>query len=200
MAEKKVLTSEELYRVIVSLVAESFDSPYERMMRKAKDIDLDYFDPISHSGNELPSELNMELKDQIVNDFGKMADHYFIEGQLAENLLAFVREQAAQTIDENGCSTQIAYLEDVATKLQSYAERMKLLDWPKFTAEGLKEKYEYAKEITLREFLFGNNYKDVLEFYSALMDKTWWECQELILKRTQDFLIQLASKIREEVR
>ena len=197
MEEKKLLTSEELFHVLVIFVVKASDSPYERMMRKAKDIDIDYFDPISHNGNQLSPELNLELKDKIVDDFRKMADYYYVEGQLEESLLAFVMEQAAQSMDGNGCSTQVAYLEDVATKLQSYAERMKLLDIPRFTDAIVKEKYEYAQEITLREYLFGNNYKDVLEFYSALMDKTWWECQEVIVKRTQDFLIQLAGKIRE---
>lgn len=198
MEEKKFLTSGELFRVIVSLVAEAFDSPYQRMMRKAKDIDLDYFEPVAHGGNKLSPELNMKLKDKVVTDFGKMADHYYVESHLEEHLLAYVKEQAAQAQDENGRAIKATYLEEVATDLLSYAESMKFLDFSRFTDASVKEKYKYAQEITLREFLFGDNYKDVLEFYSALMDKTWWECQEVIVKRTQDFLLQLTSKIRED--
>lgn len=200
MEEKKFWTSEELYKILVVVIVEASDSPYEWMMRRAKDIDIDYFDPISHNGNKLSPELNMELKDKIVADFEEMADRFYVGSHLDEHLLLFVKKQVAKIKDGNGCSTQVEYLEEVATKLQSYAEKMKLLDIPRFTEASVKEKYDNAQEITLREFLFGNNYKDVLEFYSALMDKTWWECQKLIVKRTRDFLIQLAGKIREEAK
>ena len=59
-----------LFRSIIS----SESSPYRQMIKKLNDIDTDYFDKIPAWTEQLPSELDFQLRDNILKDFGKLAD------------------------------------------------------------------------------------------------------------------------------
>ena len=43
----------------------------------------------------------------------------------------------------------------------------------------------------------GNNSEDILDFYRALIDNTWWACREVVVNKTNDFLLKIAMKTRE---
>ena len=177
---------------IICRVVKDKNSPYKTMMRKAKDIDIDYFEQISRGNNRLSEKLNLNLKEQVMEAFGKMADSYYVTSGLQKQLKSFVLEEA------RNAKEQKYFLLTLAQELELAAEKeIPSPGWPRYTNADLQEKYRNAKEITLKEFFMGSNGKDILEFYNALMDNTWWACKELIAERTKLFLRGLSKEIHE---
>ena len=172
-------------------------SPFKIMLNKAKDIDIDYFEKISRSRgvNRLSEQLNLGIKDQVIKVFGNMADGYYVDSDLREQLKAFALQEVENAEDKK------AFLTELTELLEWCADRgVPSAGWSRYSDADLLELYKNAKEITVKEFLMGNNVKDILEFYSALMDNTWWTCRELIVDRTKTFLRDLSREIGKEIK
>ena len=195
MEKNNIVTPLGVFHEIEHRVIEDEQSPFKTMLSKAKDIDIDYFERINRSRgvNRLSEQLNLGVKDQVLEAFGKMADGYYVDGDLLEQLKALAFQKAEDSKDKK------EFLKTLAGLLAQCADKgVPSAGWSRYSDNDLLEKYKNAKEITLKEFFMGNNVKDILEFYSALMDNIWWTCRELIVDRTKTFLRDLSREIGKE--
>ena len=187
--DKKAFTS------IISTVITLPNSPYQRMISKVNSIDTDYFEPITRDENNLSPELNLGLKDKVLNDIEEQANRLFFDSNLMEQILADVRNRLEE---EGNIETSQQMLTNTAQELRKYAqERLLFIPTPKYEDEELNRLYEQAKKVTLLEHILQNNRTDIIAFYRALMDRTEWECKALVEKKTSQFLTQLAERLTE---
>lgn len=59
---------------IINELIQKPDSIYNSLMRKVNAIDTDYFESITHDENILSPELNLELKDKVLNDINEQTN------------------------------------------------------------------------------------------------------------------------------
>lgn len=197
MSDKKFFPSAEVYRTIIDRVVEDFDSPYNQLMRKTNDIDVDYFDKINRS-QVLDKNLNNELMAKALKDFEKRFDDMLDNGDLEKELLEDVIRKSSIVKENMGDNAYANYLEGLSSELHRYAYVMEFVPrFPKYTDTDLKEKYEAAKRITLREHVMQDNIIDVNDYHSALMDRTWWECRVLVTEHVRTFLLNLSKDIQK---
>lgn len=198
MTKDPFIPSIDMYRTIIDMVVEGEDSPYQQLMRKTNDIDMQYFEGIRRDTEAIPSELNMALMDKVVNDFRKMADELFEQNDLDKQIIQTIKSQTSNVKDTMGEEALQNYLASLSNALRDYAKGMMLKgDGPQFTHLELQEKYEAAQRVTLKERIMKDNKADVIDFYHALMDTTWWECREIVVQRTRTFLQSLADNVRK---
>ena len=150
-------------------------------MKRVNNIDVDYFEVITRDSEEMPMELNFELRDKVLDD---------------------VREYALQLLEESGIKSKIGYittgidaatikeaLEDAQKLLSGYVHTSSFLNGSSdITEEELKELYTDAKKRDLWEHITQNNKKDVIEFHHALMDKTYEQCKDVLYESVDTFL------------
>ena len=192
MEKNSTVTPLGVLHEIEHRVIEDERSPFKTTLSKAKDIDIDYFERIRRSKgiNKLSEELNLGVKDRVVEVFGKMADGYYVDSDLLDQLKALAFQEAEKAKDKKEFLTTLAGL------LERCADKgVPSAGWSRYSDMDLQETYNNAKEITLKEFVMGNNVEDILIFYSALMDNTWWACRVLIVERTKMFLRDLSREI-----
>ena len=183
---------------IIDMVVTGEESPYKKMISKTKDIDIDYFEKIDRGFNSISDELSPELKDVIVDKFIKMADCYYAEGDLESKIIAMIQKEADIIKEEKSVNECKNFLNNLAESLESYVKGTFIHPgFPKYSNEDVAVMYQEAKHITLTEFFMGNNSEDILDFYSALMDNTWWACREVVVNKTNGFLLKIAMKTRE---
>lgn len=183
---------------IIDMVVTGEESPYKKMINKTKDIDIDYFEKIDRGLNSISDELSLELKDIIVEKFSQMADSYYAEGDLESKIITVIQTGADVIKEEKGVNECKDFLKYLAEYLESYVKGKNIHPvLPKYSNEDVDIMYQEAKHITLTEFFMGNNSEDILDFYSALMDNTWWACREVVVNKTNDFLLKIAMKTRE---
>ena len=114
---------------IISTVITLPNSPYHRMMRKVNAIDTDYFEPITRDENILSPELNLELKDKVLNDIDEQANRLFFDSDLMEQILTDIRSRLEE---EENAETARQKLTDTAQELQKYAQdRLLFIPTPK---------------------------------------------------------------------
>lgn len=192
------MTSKNVFRTIIEMVVTGDHSPYNEMLNKAKDIDIDYFENIDRGTNTLSHELNLDLKDAIVDSFEKMADGYYRDNNFGFNIVSMIQREASAIKEKNGVNAYEVFLKSLADDLELYAKGSNIHPgFPKYTNSDVANLYQEARKITLKEFLLGNNGEDILVFYSALMDNTWWACREVIVSKTNSFLLGLSDKTRK---
>ena len=183
---------------IIDMVVTGEESPYKKMISKTKDIDIDYFEKIDRGFNSISDELSPELKDVIVDKFIKMADCYYAEGDLESKIIAMIQKEADIIKEEKSVNECKNFLNNLAESLESYVKGTFIHPgFPKYSNDDVAVMYQEAKHITLTEFFMGNNSEDILGFYSALMDNTWWACREVVVNKTNDFLLKIAMKTRD---
>ena len=188
----------DVFDFIIDEVVTGLHSPYYDMINKAKDIDIDYFENIDRGVNKMSDELNLELKDKIVDSFSKMADGYFFESDMESRLVSLIKNKVEVIKEVEGINACNDFLNKLAERLEMYAKGTNLhAGFSKYTIEDVYALYQDAKKITIKEFMLGDNGEDILDFYSALMDYTWWACRVEIVRKTNDFILSLASKARK---
>ena len=69
MTEEAKRVSEAIFQTIVSEVVTGESAPYQYLIKKVNDIDVDYFENITRDEETLSPELNMELKSRVVERF-----------------------------------------------------------------------------------------------------------------------------------
>ena len=180
---------------IISTVITLPNSPYHRMMRKVNAIDTDYFEPITRDENILSPELNLELKDKVLNDINEQANRLLFDSDLMEQILADTRSRLEE---EGNAESARQRLTNTAQELRKYAQdRLLFIPTPKHDDAELHKLYERAKEVTMMEHILQNNRTDIIAFYRALMDRTEWECKALVERKTSQFLTLLAERLTE---
>ena len=182
---------------IINELIQKHDSIYNSLMSKVNAIDTDYFEPITRDENILSPELNLELKDKVLNDINEQANRLFFDSDLMEQILADVRSRLEE---EGDIETAQQTLTNTAQELRKYAQdRLLFISTPKYDDVELSRLYKQAKKVTLLEHIAQNNRKDIIDFYHALMDRTEWECKALVERKTSQFLTQLAERLAETV-
>ena len=180
---------------ILLQIIQNCNNPYTRLLKDIEHIDTDYFEPITRDENILSPELNLELKDKVLNDIDEQANRLFFDSDLMGQILADVRNRLEE---EGNVETSQQTLTNTAQELRKYAqERLLFIPTPKYENEELNRLYEQAKKVTLLEQILQNNRTDIIAFYRALMDRTEWECKALVEKKTSQFLTQLAERLTE---
>lgn len=180
------------------MVVRGEHSPYNEMMKKTKDIDIDFFENVFRGIYTLSEELNPQLKDKVTDVFEKMADSYYKDGDLGSRLLTLIQNEADNIKNKFGSDSVDLFLNNLADDLYSYVKYPDMeIGFPKYTNSDVEELYQDAKHITIIEFFSGGNGQDILAFYEALMDNTWWACRDVIANRTKEFIMGLAAKTRE---
>ena len=181
---------------IINELIQKHDSIYNSLMSKVNAIDTDYFEPITRDENILSPELNLELKDKVLNDINEQANRLFFDSDLMEQILADVRNE----LEEGNLETSQQTLTNTAQELRKYAQdRLLFISTPKYDDAELSRLYKQAKKVTLLEHIAQNNRKDIIDFYHALMDRTEWECKALVERKTSQFLTQLAERLAKTV-
>ncbi len=178
----RVRNSRNLNQRIYDIVVDEVDAIYPRFMKRVNDVDVDYFEDITRDSEEMPTELNFELRDKVLND---------------------VRQYAMQLLEMSGIRSKIEYLTkdvDAATMKETLENAKKMLrgyvyassflnGGSDITEEELKELYIDAKKRDLWERITQNNKKDVIEFHHALMNKTYEQCKDILYESIEYFLI-----------
>lgn len=191
------MTETDVFRIIIDMVVTGEHSPYNEMLNKTKDIDIDYFENIDRGTNSLSQELNLDLKDVIVDSFEKMADGYYTDNYL-DSIVSIIKREANTIEEKNGVNAYEVFLKNLAEDLELYAKGSNIHPgFPKYTNSDVVNLYQEARKISLKEYLLGNNGEDILVFYNALMDNTWWACRDVIVNKTNSFLLGLSDKMRE---
>lgn len=189
--------SAELYRVIIDNVVENHDSPYNQLMRKTNDIDIDHFDAVRNHGEIIHEDLNMELRDKVIKIFETKCDELYADSSLNNDLLGQVVRESAILKENMGTVAYRDFLESLAEELTTYANGLEIKPrFPKYTNEDLRLKYEAANRITLKERVVTSNAYDITAFHDALQDRTWWDCRVLVTDRTREFLLKISEEIR----
>lgn len=196
--DKEFSPSKQLYRTIINRVVENEDSPYSLLMRKINDIDIDHFDAVRNHEEEIHENLNMDLRNKVVNIFEAKAKELLCDSGLGETLLRQVKEKSGVVRETMGQQSYEIYLSSLATELKTYADSLEIKPrFPKYTNEDLRLMYEAAKRITLKERLLKSNVYDITAFHDALQDRTWWDYRVLVTNMTREFLLRLAEEIGE---
>lgn len=189
-------TTKKLSDTIIAKVIEDIDSPYQQLRRKLKDIDVDYFEDISRDTEKIDTKLSLELKDKICSDFQSWADELLEKSGLKGQLITLVKVRFAEETELQSTDDYECFIEAVAKKIKTYAAQLlQTAETENITEAELKEKYEAARRITLKEKILRNNKQDVIDFYHALMERTWWECGNIVLFRISEFLTSLSNDL-----
>lgn len=187
MSTFKFLGSQFSSILFTNIISEEL-SPYHQIIKKMNDIDTDYFDKIPAWTEQLPSELDFQLKDNILKNFGKLADELLGQELKSKciDLLIGKWKSIPNHEDENReiiAEGTMASIKQFATLYFSRENPC-----PKVDEETLLKKYKKAKRRGLFERIGQTNNTDVIEFHHALMYKTVCECKELIENRTISFI------------
>lgn len=182
------LLNEQLSGILFSIIISVESSPYHKLLEKMNGIDTDYFEKIPAWTEQLPSELDFQLKDNILKDFGKLADELF-EQELKSKCIDQLIEEW-ESVPNHEDENRETVFEGTMASIKQFATLYFSREnpCPKVDEETLLKKYNKAKRRGLFERIGQTNNADVIEFHHALMYKTVWECQELIEKRTISFI------------
>jgi hypothetical protein len=175
------MDTKELSQKIYDIVVDEVDALYPQFMKRVNDIDIDYFEDITRDSEEMPVELNFELRDKVLDN---------------------VRQYAMQLLEGSNIRSRIEYLTkviDAATikeafgnakqMLRSYVYASSFLNGGSdITEEELQELYTDAKKRDLWELITQNNKKDVVEFQHALMNKTYEQCKDVLYNSIESYL------------
>ena len=103
------METKELSQRIYDIVVDEVDAIYPRFMKRVNDVDVDYFEDITRDSEEMPTELNFELRDKVLND---------------------VRQYAMQLLEMSGIRSKIEYLTkdvDAATMKETLENAKRIL-------------------------------------------------------------------------
>lgn len=185
-------------------------SPYHELNKKLYDIDS-YFKNIPTDTEKLPRNLNLELRDRVVNDFKAQIEFYF--GQSTAAHLFNTIKQTVQTkcpdaerwAIADACDRAKQEVRDNVTQLFNYepTEQEKPFyqhdkHYAKISESELRQRYENAKQRTLAERFSKINKTDVMVFHRALVNKTFWDCRQLFKEKIIGLVETVLDEIKKE--
>ena len=98
------METSELSKRIYDIVVEEVETIYPQFMKKVNNIDLDYFEDIVRDSEEMPKELNFELREKVLDDVKLYAMQLIEKSNIKTSYLAVVEQPAPTTIQ--GVRTQ----------------------------------------------------------------------------------------------
>ena len=175
-------TKDLSYR-IYDIVVEEVDALYPQFMKRVNNIDLDYFEDIARDWEKLPKELNLELRDIVLDDMKKYAIQLLEESKIKEKIVALVKDVDAATAKESVNSAR--------ESIRSYFYAESIFNGSSdVTEEELKKMFKKAKKRDLWELITENNKEDIIRFHHALMDKTYEQSKDVMFGCLDSFLFQ----------
>ena len=174
----------ELSNRIYDIIVDEVDALYPKFMKRVNNIDLDYFEDIVRDSEEIPKELNFELREKVLDDVKQYAMQLLEESNIRNRIKEIMRNYDAAIHEEA--------LSNAKELLRSYINTSSILNGSSdFSEEDLLEMYTDAKKRDLLERIIGNNKDDVIKFHHALMDKTYEQCKDVLYGSVESFLSQL---------
>ena len=150
-------------------------------MKRVNNIDLDYFEDITRDSEEIPRELNFELREKVLDDVKQYAM------QLLEK--SFIKRRIAFIMQDVDADTAREVFEQAKKLIRSYVYASSVLNGSSdITEEELQKMYTDAKKRDLWERITRNNKSDVIGFHHALMDKTYEQSKDILYGCVESFL------------
>ena len=176
------METKELSQKVYGIVVDEVERIYPMFMKRVNDIDIDYFDEITRDSEELPKELNFELRDKVLDDVRQYAMQLLEESGIRNRVGNLMKDVDATTAKE--------VLDNAKEKLREYAYASSILNGSSdITEEYLQQLYTDAKKRDLWERITQNNKADVIKFHHALMDKTYEQCKDLLYGCIESFIV-----------
>ena len=177
----KAMEARELSKRIYEIVVEEVERTYPQFMKRVNNIDLDYFEDIVRDSEEMPKELNFELREKVLDDVKQYAMQLLEESNIKRRIDAIMKDVDADTAREA--------FEQAKELIRSYVYASSIINGSSdVTEEELQKMYTDAKKRDLWERITRNNKSDVIEFHHALMDKTYEQCKDVLYESIESFL------------
>jgi hypothetical protein len=178
------METKELSQSIYDIVTGEVDAIYPLYMKRVNDIDIDYFEGITRDSEEMPKELNFELRDKVLDDVRLYAMQLLENSNIRSRIESLTKDIDAETTKEA--------LENVQKMLRDYVYASSILNGSSdMTEEELQKIYANAQKRDLWERITQNNKKDVIEFHHALMNKTYEQCKDVLYDSIESFLFKI---------
>ena len=175
------MDTKKISQSIYDIVAKEVDALYPQFMKRVNDIDIDYFEDIVRDSEVIPKELNLGLRDKVLDDVNQYAM------QLLEG--SNIKDQITAMMGGTNASTAKKAFDGAKELIRDYVYTGCLLNGsPNITEQELQKKYKDAKKRDLWELIMRNNKKDVIEFHHALMDSTYEQCKDVLYNNIISFL------------
>ena len=176
------MEAKELSQRISDSVVDKVDAIYPQFMKRVNNIDLDYFEEITRDSEEIPMELNFELRDKILDDVRQYAIQLLNESGIRDRINEIMKDVDSVTAKEA--------FDRAKEKLRDYVYASSILNGSSnFTEEELEKMYTEAQKRDLWERITQNNKSDVIRFHHALMDKTYEQCKDVLYGSIESFVI-----------
>ena len=171
----------ELSKRIYDVVVEEVEAIYPQFMKKVNNIDLDYFEGIVRDSEEMPKELNFELREKVLDDVKQYAMQRLDNSNIKRNI-----DVILQYVDVD---TARGAFEQAKELIRRYVYASSILNGSSdFTEEELQKMYTDAKKRDLWERITQSNKGDVIAFHHALMDKTYEQSKDILYGCIESFM------------
>ena len=175
------MNARELSQRIYDIVVKEVDAIYPQFMKRVNSIDVDYFEDIVRDSEEMPKELNFELRDKVLEDVNQYAMQLLQESDIKKRIEAIMKETDAVTAGDVFAKAK--------EMIHGYVYASSILNGSSvFTEEELQKMYTNAKKQDLWERITQNNKSDIIGFHHALMDKTYEQCKDVLYGCIESFL------------
>ena len=202
MIDQYNFLSELIFSTVYQDVIGNDTSPYNQLMKKLYNIDTDYFEKIPADTETLDKRLNPALRDQVVEVFKKLADSC-----LDSSYQSYLLEAVHKMIDANypnanpesitkACEKAKNDLLDAAKFRFDHPQYIYEEPCPKVSEARMMQAYQKAKKRTIIERINKNNKADIINFHHILMQKTVWDCKELIEERIISSIEEVLETIK----
>lgn len=174
------MNTSDLGQRIYEVVSEEVDAIYPLFMKRVNDIDQDYFEGMVTCSERLPKELNIELRDKVLDNIRQYAMKLLEGSNIKKRLEVICKDIDAAQVNE--------IRDDVKELIRSYVYTSSVLNGSShYSEEELKALYTAAKKRDLWERITQSNKDDVIKFHHALMDKTYEQCKDVLYGCLESF-------------
>lgn len=186
----KAMEIREMGQQVCYIVIKEVDAIYPKFMKRVNDIDIDYFEDIARDTEEIPTELNFELRDKVLDDVKQYAMQLLDESNIKIQIESVIKDADAATAKD--------IIKSAVKEMRSYVYSSSILNGSSdYTEEELQKMYTDAKKRSLWERITQDNKGDVIKFHHALMDKTYEQCKDVIYESIESFLYRKLHEIIE---
>jgi len=175
------METKELSNRIYDIVVEEVETIYPQFMKRVNDIDLEYFEDIVRDSEEIPEELNFELREKVLDNMKHYAMQLLETSNIKRRINAIMQDVNADTARE-------AFVQ-AKELIRSYVNASSILNGSsEFTEEELQKMYTDAQKRDLWERLTQSNKSDIIGFHHALMDKTYEQSKDVLYGCIESFM------------
>ena len=175
------METKELSNRIYDIVVEEVETIYPQFMKRVNDIDLEYFEDIVRDSEEIPEELNFELREKVLDNMKHYAMQLLETSNIKRRINAIMQDVNADTARE-------AFVQ-AKELIRSYVYASSILNGSsEFTEEELQKMYTDAQKRDLWERLTQSNKSDIIGFHHALMDKTYEQSKVVLYRCVESFM------------